>query len=94
MEGFDGEVGSACGAGRVEKREAKALLAGDGEAGHGYTVFKAGGGSSGLQWLQADGREENPIEMESLHGGVGHGHMAHVRRVETASEKGHARAAG
>jgi hypothetical protein len=32
--------------------------------------------------------------MESLHGGVGHGHMAHVRRVETASEKGHARAAG
>jgi len=94
-QSIDGKVwGGAGWLGSVGQGDLKTGVAGDGQASHGHTVLEAGGGSSGFQRLQADGREEHPIEMESSLGGAGHGHMADMRRVETASEKGHVRATG
>ena len=94
-ERVDGEVGSRAGRFRsIGKGELEARLAGDGQAGHGDAVLKAGRGTGGLERLQADGSEKNPIKFESPPGGAGDGHMAEMRRIEAASEEGDALAVG
>lgn len=92
-QGFKGEVGSAGGLGRVGHRNYEAGFTGDGEAGHGEAVFKAGGRSMGLERLRADRGEENGIEIECCAGRARNRQMAKMGRIKTAAEEGHARAA-
>ena len=92
LEGVDGEVGPAGGGGCVHERDGKGGLVGDGEAGHGDAVGKTGGGAVRLERLCADGREEHGVKLERVARGAGHGEMAAMGRVKTASEKGYATA--
>jgi hypothetical protein len=62
----------------------------DGEAGHGYAVFEAGGRALGFERLKAYGGEEDSIEAEGLPRGFGDGKVAEVRGIEAASEEGYA----
>ena len=91
LEGFERVVGGGlAGLWGVQQRQCEFGFAGNGELDHSGSVFEAGGGAARFEWLKADGGEEDPVERESLLGGVGDGQVAEVGGVETASEEGYA----
>lgn len=59
----------------------------DGQARHGYAIFKAGRRSSGLERLRPNRSEKDGIELKRCARCTGHCEMAEVRRIKTASEK-------
>ena len=87
------EVGSAGGLWSIGKRNGEARLAGDGQAGHGQAVFKAGGGSMRFERLRSDRGKKHGIQMERGTGSARHCQMTQMRRVKTAAEEGDATAA-
>jgi hypothetical protein len=62
--GCPGVVGGGGGLGRVDQRDGEAWLAGDGQAGHGHAVFKAGRRSLGLERLRAHRGKEHGIQRQ------------------------------
>jgi len=92
VERLQGEVGGARGLWRIGERNREPRLVADGQASHGHAVWKAGGGTMGLERLRADRGEEHGIEAKRRTGSARHGQMTQMGRVKTAAEEGNATA--
>jgi len=91
---IDGVVGAAARLWRIDQRNRKAFFVGNRQARHGYAMLKAGRSAVWLERLTADGRKKHAIQLKRQLGGASNGQMRQMRRVKTASVKGHAAQAG
>lgn len=89
-QGADGVqcvVGAVVGVRGIDQRYIEAGLALDGETGHRDTMAESGTRAVALERLHADGREQDAVEAEALHGEPRQGDVSAMRRIEAAAEE-------
>lgn len=89
VEGIYGVVGAVAREGCVKVGGDQVRIFGAKEGDHGEPVAKGGGGTAGLEGLEASGGEENLVEGELGGRGAGDGEVAAVGGVEAAAEEGY-----